>query len=282
MSIDLPQFAPPRMLESPKADSSRVLYGRSGEGGAGLDGELIVEFYIKPYPMEYLTESMGFPIFQDRIWVRIVAPGNSKTVWDTLASGIEYDTAIDPESGEYHTTWEVLQQCANGDRPDTAKYPNAWARFMRRGEKADDGWPIEEWGVVTRSYAESLKLLSIPTVEALAALSDANAGAIMGGRKYRDLARAAVDERARNRIVASEQAKASRAEEKVNLQDEKIKQLEATIVNMQAQFAQGMRQQVPMMQSAAPPAPQPLKTASVKTSKRTRDIVESAEAKEDA
>jgi len=119
MSIDTPNFAPPRALESPKSDFSRVLYGRAGEGGNGLDGELIVEFYIKPYPMDYLTESMGFPIFQDRIWVRIVAPGNSRTVWDTLAAGIEYDTAIDPDSNEYHTTWNVLGQCPNGDPPES-------------------------------------------------------------------------------------------------------------------------------------------------------------------
>src|SRR5579862_4123790 len=203
MSIDMPNFAQPRTLETPKDDFSRVLYGRGGEAGSGLDGELIVEFYIKPYLMEYLTEQMGSPIFQDRIYVRIVAPGNNKTVWDTHAAGIVYDTAIDPDSGEYHTTWEILGQCPNGDQPDSVKYPNAWARFMRRGEKADDGWPIEEWGVVTRSYAESLKMLSVPTVEALAALSDAGASNIMGGRKYRDLARAALDERARNKIVAS-------------------------------------------------------------------------------
>lgn len=270
MSIDTPSFAPPRTLESPKADFSKVLYGKSGEAGSGLDGELIVEFYIKPYAMEYLTESMGFPIFQDRIWVRIVAPGNSKTVWDTLASGITYDTAIDPDSGEYHTTWEVLAQCPNGDQPDASKYPNAWARFMRKGEKADDGWPIEEWGVVTRSYAESLKLLNVPTVEALAALSDAGVSSIMGGRKYRDLARAALDERLRNKIVAAEQAKASRAEEKVNLQDEKIKQLEATIAQMQAQFAAGM--QVHPQNTNFTPQPAKLKTASVKASKRTQQI----------
>ena len=42
MSIDNPSFAPPRALESPKSDFSKVLYGRPGEGGNGLDGELIV------------------------------------------------------------------------------------------------------------------------------------------------------------------------------------------------------------------------------------------------
>jgi hypothetical protein len=274
---DLPQFSPPRTLESPRGDYSKVLYGKPGEGGAGLDGELIVEFYIKPYAMEYLTQSMGFPIFQDRIWVRIVAPGNSKTMWDTLAAGIDYDTAIDPESGEYHTTWSVLEQCPNGDPSDAAKYPVAWARFMRKGEKADDGWPIEEWGVVTRSYAESLKMLNIPTVEALAALSDNNAAQIMGGRKYRDLAKAALDERQRNKIVASEQAKAARAEEKSNLQDEQIKQLQATIAQMQAQFAQGMQVQQPTNQNTNfNPAPAKLKSASVKTSKRAQAIAQAA------
>jgi len=271
MSIDMPNFAPPRALESPKGDYSKVLYGRAGEGGAGLDGELIVEFYIKPYAMEYLTESMGFPIFQDRIWVRIVAPGNSRTVWDTLAAGIEYDTAIDPDSNEYHTTWNVLGQCPNGDPPDASKYPNAWARFMRKGEKADDGWPIEEWGVVTRSYAESLKMLAIPTVEALAALSDANVAQVMGGRKYRDLARAALDERQCNKIVANEQAKASRAEERANLQDEEIKQLKAAIAAMQAP-----RPTYPAQQTNFTPAPATVKTASVKTSKRAQAVAAAA------
>lgn len=281
MNIESPSFAPPRTLASKVSESNPVAavhYGKPGEGGAGLDGELIVEFYIKPYPMEYLTQSMGFPIFQDRIWVRIVAPGNSKTMWDTLAAGIEYDTAIDPDSGEYHTTWEVLAQCANGDAPDASKYPVAWSRFMRKGEKTDDGWPLEEWGVVTRSYAESLKMINIPTVEALAALTDATASSIMGGRKYRDLARAALDERQRNKIVASEQAKAARAEEKSNLQDEKIKQLESTIAAMQSQFAQGM--QVMQPQTNFTPQPAKLKTASVKTSKRTQAIVAAAESAE--
>jgi hypothetical protein len=273
-------FAPPRMLESPKSDASRVFYGKPGEGGAGLDGELIVEFYIKPYAMEYLTQSMGFPIFQDRIWVRIVAPGNSKTMWDTLAAGIDYDTAIDPDSGEYHTTWSVLEQCANGDPSDAAKYPAAWGRFMRKGEKADDGWPIEEWGVVTRSYAESLKMLNIPTVEALAALSDNNASSIMGGRKYRDLAKAALDERQRNKIVASEQAKAARAEERSNLQEEQIKQLQSTIAQMQAQFAQGMQTSHSTANTNFTPQPQKLKSASVKTSKRTQAITAQAETAE--
>lgn len=271
MSVEQPNFAPPRALENPRSDFSRVSYGNSNESN-GLDGGLIVDFYVKPYFMEYLTESMGHPIFQDRIWVRIVAPGNSRTVWDTLAQGIEYETAVDPESGEYHTTWEPKEVLANGGPTDPNKYPNAWARFMKRGTQAEIGWPIEEWGAISRSYAESLKMLNIPTVEALAGLTDANASNVMGGIKYRDLAKASLSERVRNQILAQEQAKATRAEDQNQVQAERIAQLEAQIQQMQAQFSQAMGGATPVGQQVATGKPK-LKTASVKQSARTRQVM---------
>ncbi len=275
MSLEQPSFAPPRSLENPRSDFSRVSYGNSNESH-GLDGGLIVDFYVKPYFMEYLTESMGHPIFQDRIWVRIVAPGNSRTVWDTLAAGIEYETAVDPDSGEYHTTWEPKEILANGGPSDPNKYPNAWGRFMKRGTQAEMGWPIEEWGAISRSYAESLKMLNIPTVEALAGLTDANASNVMGGIKYRDLAKASLSERARNQILAQEQAKATRAEDQNAVQAERIAQLEAQIQQMQAQFSQAMGS-APQSAAAATGKPK-LKTAKVKQSARTQQVLSEGEA----
>lgn len=275
MSLEQPSFAPPRSLENPRSDFSRVSYGNSNESH-GLDGGLIVDFYVKPYFMEYLTESMGHPIFQDRIWVRIVAPGNSRTVWDTLAAGIEYETAVDPDSGEYHTTWEPKEILANGGPSDPNKYPNAWTRFMKRGTQAEMGWPIEEWGAISRSYAESLKMLNIPTVEALAGLTDANASNVMGGIKYRDLAKASLSERARNQILAQEQAKATRAEDQNAVQAERIAQLEAQIQQMQAQFSQAMGSS-PQSAAAATGKPK-LKTAKVKQSARTQQVLSEGEA----
>ncbi len=274
MQLEQPNFAPPRSLESPRSDFSRVSYGNSNESN-GLDSGLIVDFYVKPYFMEYLTESMGHPIFQDRIWVRIVAPGNSRTVWDTLAQGIDYDTAVDPDSGEYHTTWEPREMLANGSVTDPNKYPNAWARFMKRGTQAEMGWPIEEWGAISRSYAESLKMLNIPTVEALAGLSDSNASNVMGGIKYRDLAKASLSERSRNSLLAAEQAKATRAEDQNAVQAERIAQLEAQIAQMQSQFANVMGAQP----TAAAVTGQPkLKSAKVKQSARTRQVLNEGEA----
>lgn len=281
--LEQPNFAPPRALESPRSDFSRVSYGNSNESN-GLDGGLIVDFYVKPYFMEYLTESMGHPIFQDRIWVRIVAPGNSRTVWDTLAAGIEYDTAVDPDSGEYHTTWEPKEILANGGPSDPNKYPNAWARFMKRGTQAEMGWPIEEWGAISRSYAESLKMLNIPTVEALAGLTDANAASVMGGIKYRDLAKASLSERAHNQLLAQEQAKAARAEDQNTMQAERIAQLEAQIQQMQSQFSQAMgggmaasNNQLNQGAQGATGKPK-LKSAKVKQSARTREVLNEGEA----
>ncbi len=276
MQLEQPNFAPPRALESPRSDFSRVSYGNSNESN-GLDGGLIVDFYVKPYFMEYLTESMGHPIFQDRIWVRIVAPGNSRTVWDTLAAGIDYDTAVDPDSGEYHTTWEPKEILANGGPSDPNKYPNAWARFMKRGTQAEIGWPIEEWGAISRSYAESLKMLNIPTVEALASLTDAAASNVMGGIKYRDLAKASLSERAHNHLLAQEQAKATRAEDQNQVQAERIAQLETQIQQMQAQFSQAMGNAPQMGQPAVTGKPK-LKTAKVKQSARTREVLREGEA----
>jgi hypothetical protein len=273
MQLEQPNFAPPRALESPRADFSRVSYGNSHENN-GLDGGLIVDFYVKPYFMEYLSESMGHPIFQDRIWVRIVAPGNSRTVWDTLAAGIDYETAVDPDSGEYHTTWEPKEILANGGPSDPNKYPNAWARFMKRGAPSEMGWPIEEWGAISRSYAESLKMLNVPTVEALAGLTDANAANIMGGVKYRDLAKASLSERARNQILAQEQAKATRAEDQIQIQNDQIEQLKATIAQMQQQFAQNLGATPTPAQVTGKPQ---LKKSSVKQSARTRAVLAQSE-----
>ena len=268
--LEQTNFAPPRALDTPNSDYSRVSYGNSNES-KGMDSGLIVDFYIKPYYMEFLSGSMGHPIFQDRIWIRIVAPGNSRTVWDTLAKGITYETVADPDSGEYHTTWEVSELQENGSPSDPAKYPQAWGRFVKRGEKAETGWPIEEWPTISRSYAESLKMLNVPTVEAMASLSDSTASNIMGGLKYRDLARAALSEQSRNQIVAAEQAKATRAEDQLQLQTERIKQLEATIAAMQSQI--GQMAGTPQQANAAPGIPK-MKQAKAKVSARTQAILD--------
>jgi hypothetical protein len=230
MDSQTPELTAPRTMRDFNGQSGTVVYG--------LDSGLHASFYIKPFHMEFLSEVHGSPIFQDRIYVRIVAPGNSKTVWDTFARGIAYDTAVDPESGEYFTEWTEMSQMPNGDMTDMQRYPNAWAAFKKKGEQPKMGYPIEEWGVITRSFAESLKLLNVHTVESLASLSDQAAQTIMGGMKYRELAKAHLDDKARNEIVARETNRADRYESQVTQLSHENDALKEQLDALQAQFAQ--------------------------------------------
>jgi hypothetical protein len=203
---------------------------RIGEGGKVLYGTekgLLVRFYAKPILMEAISKEQGYPYYEDRVFINIVSPGNTKTVWDMLAKGItpRYKQ-LTPEEYE-QDGWEIDE--LEGEA-DPVKYPDAWALFLKKGEKVHQGWDLAEWGAITRSFAESLKGLNVPTVEALAGLSDQAASNIMGGRKFRDMAKAALDEQELMSLATQEQEKASKAEERV-------KQLEKQLEGLQAQVA---------------------------------------------
>jgi hypothetical protein len=225
---DVPNFAPPRDLR--KDGSMSVSYG--------MDDNMLVTFFEEPLYMEFMSKQVGHPVFQNRIMTRIVQPGNNKTVWVHQTKGIKYDMVFDPASGEYHTDWEEMEVCENGEVPEHLKYANAWKRFMRQGVSADTGVPVEEWGAITKSYAMSLKAMHVHTVEALAGLSDQAAQSIMGAIKYRDLAKAYLDEREKTRIVAREQEKATRAEEENVDLKRQIENLRQHVLTLQSQLNQ--------------------------------------------
>lgn len=239
------------------------------EGGGtvvyGLDDGMIVEFFPQQVHMEYLSKSTGHQIYQERIFTRIVMPGNRNTVWVHETKGVIYEMLLDPESGEYHTSWDIQEVCDNGDAPEPNKYPNAWRRFMKKGISSDNGFPIEQWGVVSRSYAESLKVNNIHTVEALAALSDQTAQGIMGAVKYRDLARAALDELKRTQIVAREQERATRFEEQCQTQAKQIEALQQHVVALQARLS---GQEVPQPAGRMVAAQAPIATEIKKLSRQ--------------
>jgi hypothetical protein len=233
------QFAAPHSLKSDLAAS-----GGASAVSYGTDDGFIVTFREDTEFMEYLSKQAGYPIYRTRIMTNMIAPGNTKTVWDHPTVGIRYEMAVDPESGEVHTTWEVMDETENGAIPEPLRYPKAWNRFLRKSVASQDGTPIEEWGAITKSYAASLKAMNIHTVEALAALSDSNAQNIMGAIKYRDLAKAYLDERQKIRIVAKEQELRNRAEEEAADLRRQVKELVQTVATLQA--AQGAGTPAPL------------------------------------
>lgn len=241
------EFAPPRDVGNRATQLRQGSRNASmSEGGGtvsyGLDEQLFVEFYPEQVHMEYLSKQAGSPIFQERIFTRIIMPGNRLTVVVHQTKGITYETVQDPDSGEFHTNWDVMEQQENGDPVEPDKYPNAWRRFMKVGISADNGLPVEQWGVITRSYAASLKAQNIHTVEALAGLSDQMAQNIMGAVKYRDLARAHLDEKERTRVVSKAQEAATAAEERSLIQARQIEALQAEVMRLQHAMTQGPQQ----------------------------------------
>jgi hypothetical protein len=210
-------FARPVTL---KGDGRTVSYG--------LDDGLLVEFYIKPKLMQHLTEEQAQPVYQDRIYTRIIAPGNNKTAWDYETKGLDYKLDDDGQVCGYEVLQGISQEhsCPN-------RFPKAWERFEKKDQKLKEGWDLSEWGAITRSFAENLKAYNVHTVEALASLSDANADNIMGGRKYRDLAKAALDEASILSLATLEQERANKAEERVKEQDAKIAALTAQVAALQ-------------------------------------------------
>lgn len=195
-----------------------------GRVSYGMDDGLLVEFYIKPLLMQALTEERSTPTYEDRVYTRIVAPGNTKTTWDYETKGIIYG---------YDDDGQVVSYSVNENLPvevcDPIRFPKAWERFTKKGLKVTEGWAIENWGAITRSLAETLKGMNIHTVEALAGLSDANVTNIMGGLKYRNLAKAALDEAQLMSLASVEQERANRAEERE-------RQLTQQLAAMQAQI----------------------------------------------
>lgn len=196
----------------------------TGRVSYGLDDGLLVEFYIKPKLMQAKTEEQGFPHYEDRVFTRIVAPGNTKTTWDHETKGLVYSENEEGEASEYSVDDMLpIEVC------EPMRFPKAWERFLKKGQKVTEGWAIEQWGAITRSLAENLKAMNIHTVEALAGLSDANAANVMGGLKYRNLAKAALDEAQLMSLASVEQERANRAEEREKALTEQLKAMQAQI-----------------------------------------------------
>lgn len=195
-----------------------------GRVSYGLDSGLLVEFYIKPRLMEAISEERAMPTYEDRVYTRIVAPGNTKTTWDYETKGLEYSFDEEDKITEYRVNENLpIEQC------DPLRFPNAWARFTKKNEKVKHGWAIEEWGAIPRSFAESLKAMNIHTVEALAELSDSAAHGFMGGLKFRNLAKAALDDQKVLELASAEQERANKATEENRVLKEQMLAMQAQI-----------------------------------------------------
>lgn len=93
------------------------------------------------------TEIEGHPVTETHEMIRIVIPGDDKSV-------------IGPR--------RVSDE-------DKKRFSEAYARFAAKGEKMGNGLPLREWPYLTREWVAKLEYLNIHTVEEIRDASDSTA-----------------------------------------------------------------------------------------------------------
>src|SRR5690625_6722838 len=122
----------------------------------------LVEFFSEAVQNNFKTAQEGRPIFEDKVFVRIQTPGDTRTSIHRVAT----------------------------DR-DKERFSKAW-EFFEKGQSVPlEGTPLEHWPTVAASQVRELAHVHVRTVEQLAALSDSSIQRMGAG--YDNLRRQAVN-----------------------------------------------------------------------------------------
>lgn len=127
-------------------------------------GRLFCFFYEKPVKNAFKSAQEERPVFEPRVFIKMLIPG------DPLMNKDTYATERDKEA-----------------------YPVEYERFRQKKSNTPAGCPIESWGQLSESQVMEFKALNIFTVEQFANLNDAAGMRIMGFNEMRLKARAFVN-----------------------------------------------------------------------------------------
>jgi hypothetical protein len=165
-------------------------------------GKMAVFFHAVQVQNNFLTAQEKRPIFQERIFLKKLVPGdNTLTI----------------------------------DRPmreqDIEDYPVEWARFEQKKEATVAGTPIEVWNAISETQKAEFKALNIFTIDQFAQLADIAGNKIMG---FNDLR-----EKARTFIAASQDSQIfdkirAETDAKLQAQDVEMAELRAMIAELTA------------------------------------------------
>jgi hypothetical protein len=165
-------------------------------------GKMAVFFHAVQVQNNFLTAQEKRPIFQERIFLKKLVPGdNTLTI----------------------------------DRPmreqDIEDYPVEWARFEQKKEATVAGTPIEVWNAISETQKAEFKALNIFTIDQFAQLADIAGNKIMG---FNDLR-----EKARTFIAASQDSEIfdkirAETDKKLQAQEVEMAELRAMIAELTA------------------------------------------------
>jgi hypothetical protein len=129
-----------------------------------MDSKLAVNFFMKAVKNNFKSIEAGRPIYDEKEFVRIIIPGNSRTVFE--------DVVTNEHRGRFQDRYE---------------------KFKRGVAQSTSGTPLEVWPQMTVGQVAELKAMQVHTVEELAGMSDMNAQKIMGNFDLRRRAQAFLD-----------------------------------------------------------------------------------------
>jgi len=165
---------------------------------AKADEQLLVRFFVKPWKDAAKSAEAGRPIFTEREYIDIKAPGDREGV------------------------------CRPASNVDIRRFPRHYDAFKQRiSGEIDEGTPLSEWSGISRSQIEELAFFNVKTVEQLLAMSDVNAGQFMGMGNLRRTAKEWLDQ-------ATEMKKAGDLQAALSKRDEEIEELKAAVKALQA------------------------------------------------
>ena len=165
-------------------------------------GKMAVFFHAVQVQNNFLTAQEKRPIFQERIFLKKLVPGdNTLTI----------------------------------DRPmreqDIEDYPVEWARFEQKKEATVAGTPIEVWNAISETQKAEFKALNIFTIDQFAQLDDIVGNKIMGFNDLREKARAFIAASQDSQMFDKIRAE---TDKKLQAQDVEMAELRAMIAELTA------------------------------------------------
>ena len=142
------------------------------------NSNLMVEFYEDSMEMGYRSEQEGRPVFEQRLFIRIITPGDQTNLIETIATA-----------------------------EDKRQYAREYERYQRGQTAAQEGTSLTQWPGVNKSQIKEAAYFEIYTLEQLASLSDTNVGRMgMGWMELRNKAKAYMQAATDSAVVTRQQS----------------------------------------------------------------------------
>jgi hypothetical protein len=169
-----------------------------------LDENLMVKFFTKQREDKTASLKEGRPIFKDVEYIDIKVPGN---------------------------------RSGGASRPatyrDKQRFPRHYAAYQQRQEMPQEGTPLAEWPIMSRSQVEELSYHNVKTVEQLLSMSDTLASQFLGMNGLKAKAKMWLEDAEETaRINQIEKLEAGNADK-----DSRIESLETQVLSLMDKFA---------------------------------------------